>query len=363
MPGMTSPGYRPPSSPAPTRVVRSYNPDGTPVYGTQAPRPLPWEDHTRPVPAGQAPNTNRQAPAPYNPPPPGSLDGIERTLQSPRRSGDGGSGGGYDPTPSGNIPSLPLPAEPQPPLGTPGNPYPIDPRAEADAQRQHELSRDRLVREGNVEDRTFQSRESAAEREARLLSEREGRGWEAGESAAERAARAAEGEASRGWQSTEAEAARRGDLGILNERARLSDSTFNSRLAALTAGGPGGGGDPGGGGGGGGYDPSVGQAARDGAFARAKDKQGKIARSSLDSLSAVMSNRGLLGSGMEGELAGNVISGSAGNLADFSTDQLMEELDQIGKVDERNFSAGERQKDRNASYKQSLLGLMNATLY
>ena len=163
----------------------------------------------------------------------------------------------------------------------------------------------------------------------------------------------------RGWATEDANAADARERAMLTERARLNDETFNKRFGMLnSAGGEGGGGDatPA-------YDPAKAQAARDAAFAQAKDKQGQIARSSLDSIKNVLGERGFLGGGMEAGATADVVSNAADGVGEFNRDQLMSDLEFETGRDNRTFEAKERAKDRSSSYRNNLLGLVNATLY
>lgn len=277
------------------------------------------------------------------PTPSPSMEGITRAASPAPRPGGGGFLGGAMPWappsdgglgaggvgPNNGAPER-MPNQPGPPDLPPDSPYnPENPVAESERRRQEIELEARLRKE-----------EADAERAARQ-----------GESAAERAARQAEAQANRDFEK-----------GMLSEKARLNDETFNKRFAMLSqAGGdstgPGGGGPPAT------YDPTKVQSARDAAFARAKDIHGQTARASLDAIRNVLGERGFLGGGMEAGATANVVNNAAGGIGEFNRDQLTSDLDFATGVDNREYEARERAKDRNATYRNSLLGLVNATLY
>lgn len=154
----------------------------------------------------------------------------------------------------------------------------------------------------------------------------------------------------------EARLKRENEIAILNKRKELNDSTFASRLAALSS--PGSSGPSGSS-----YDPAKAEAARAVAFARAKDTAGQNARASLDTLRNVLSATGKLGSGQEGALEAALVGGTAGDINEYVREQLIQDLNYATHIDDRDFAAAQSQKDRDASYRQSMLGLINAGLY
>lgn len=85
------------------------------------------------------------------------------------------------------------------------------------------------------------------------------------------------------------------------------------------------------------------QAARDAAFARAKDRAGQTARASLNALREQMG--GNLGGALEQQRSAEIIGGAAGTLGDFERDQLGLDLNRAGEISDRNYAGGlEREK-------------------
>ena len=112
----------------------------------------------------------------------------------------------------------------------------------------------------------------------------------------------------------------------------------------------------GGGGTGGGSNPGIAfdeQGARDAAFARAKDKAGQIARSSVNALREMLGNN--LGGAKEAAGLADVAGGAANELGEFNRDQLMLDLNRAGKISDRNY-AGDL--DREAMNKQHFRSLL-----
>lgn len=105
----------------------------------------------------------------------------------------------------------------------------------------------------------------------------------------------------------------------------------------------------GGSGSGGGPDPNIAfneEAARNAAFARAKDRAGQTARASLDALREHMG--GNLGGAREAALSAEVIGGAAGTLGEFEREQLIQDLKRAGQISDRNYAGGiEREKIAN----------------
>jgi len=101
------------------------------------------------------------------------------------------------------------------------------------------------------------------------------------------------------------------------------------------------------------------QAARAAAFARAKDQAGQTARSSLTALEGLMANRGQAGSGLEGALSSDIISGGAGRVNEFTREQLMQDLNRAAEVSNRNYAGAITQRGQDISSRnQSLSALL-----
>lgn len=99
------------------------------------------------------------------------------------------------------------------------------------------------------------------------------------------------------------------------------------------------------------------QGARDAAFARAKDKAGSIARSSVDSLRELLGNN--LGGAKEAAGLAGVAGGAANELGEFNRAQLMLDLNRAGEISDRERSAGLEQQRINNAQKQSLYALFS----
>ena len=120
----------------------------------------------------------------------------------------------------------------------------------------------------------------------------------------------------------------------------------------------------GGGAGGGGGDAGPAfneQAARDAAFARAKDQAGSIARSSLDALTGHLQSRGRMGGAFEAEKSGQVIGGAANGLGEFNRDQLMLDLNRGAQVADRNYAGNLTKRQQDIQKQNSLMSLYNVS--
>jgi hypothetical protein len=103
-------------------------------------------------------------------------------------------------------------------------------------------------------------------------------------------------------------------------------------------------------------------------FASAKDQQGLIARSAIDSLTEQMGAHNLSGSSIEGRELSNVVSGSSRNLSDTVRDQTIEDARRTQEVEDRNLNYGlaTRAQDISAYNAQqdrihAIVALMRAT--
>lgn len=144
-------------------------------------------------------------------------------------------------------------------------------------------------------------------------------------------------------------------------RAGLSKDAFDHRLGAVTSlplpggevGAPPTPGAPGPGAG----DPNAGAAAA--AFARAKDQQGQIGRSAVDSLRGLMSETGNLGGGQEMAGMASILNGAQGQLGELNRDQLMQRAARAAQIEDRNYSGNLARRGQDLNYRQSLLGLIS----
>jgi hypothetical protein len=147
------------------------------------------------------------------------------------------------------------------------------------------------------------------------------------------------------------------DQQMLQLRAKLNDDAYAKRLAALKGAGVGGI-QPGVSGQGGPMGNEV--AARNAAFARAKDRAGQTALASLTALQNVMSNRGMSGSTEEARGMSNSLAGGANIINEFSRDELMTDLNRAADIGDRNYQGAITQRGQDAAAKQSLLALINS---
>ena len=117
--------------------------------------------------------------------------------------------------------------------------------------------------------------------------------------------------------------------------------------------------------GGGGDKPGLGninyneQAARDAAFARAKDQAGNTSRAALDSLRGYAQSSGRLGTNWEGGKAAQVLGEAAGGLGEYTRDQMMLDLNRAGEISDRNLAAQLTMRGQDIQKMASLLGLFN----
>lgn len=102
------------------------------------------------------------------------------------------------------------------------------------------------------------------------------------------------------------------------------------------------------------------QAARDAAYARAKEQAGLTAKSALKSLNNVMAERGLTGSSVERGNMGSVVSQAAGTVGDYTREQLMQDLNRSADVADLSYSGAVTQRGQDLNSKNYILGLLNA---
>lgn len=122
--------------------------------------------------------------------------------------------------------------------------------------------------------------------------------------------------------------------------------------------GGGGGGAPGGGGVAGNE-----QAARDAAFGRAKERSGRIARSSLESLYNETAGHGQSGSRVEQGLASGMIERGAGDLQDFTREQMIQDLGRSAQVADRDYAGNLTTRAQNLGIAPSLLAMITQRAY
>ena len=91
-------------------------------------------------------------------------------------------------------------------------------------------------------------------------------------------------------------------------------------------------------------DTSAAQAAE---FSKAKDRVGKIGRASLDAFAGAMRERGISGSGIEGEGIGERVDQASGALGDVVNNQAIDALKRRYAIDDENYQGdiGQRGQD------------------
>lgn len=112
----------------------------------------------------------------------------------------------------------------------------------------------------------------------------------------------------------------------------------------------------------GGIDPSE-AAAEAAIFARAKDRAGRLARAKANTLSHVMSDRGMLGSGVEAAGYGSIADDVVGQLGDINREMAIQSLNRRRAVADRDYAGDITQRAQDLSRLQSLLSLLNFKLY
>lgn len=116
--------------------------------------------------------------------------------------------------------------------------------------------------------------------------------------------------------------------------------------------------------GGGGSSASLGSeaAARDAAFARAKEQAGSTARASMAALDDSMAERGLTGSSIAASQMGALVGGAANKVNDFFREQAIQDANRASQVADRNFAAQQQmalqQQSAAANQRNALIGLI-----
>lgn len=105
------------------------------------------------------------------------------------------------------------------------------------------------------------------------------------------------------------------------------------------------------------------QAARDAAFARAKEKAGQTARASMAALDNIVAERGMMGSTVHAGKAGAIVGGAAGEIGEFLRDQAITESDRAAEVSDMDFMAQVSQRGQEMSRRQAMMGLLGNMLY
>lgn len=99
-------------------------------------------------------------------------------------------------------------------------------------------------------------------------------------------------------------------------------------------------------------------AARNAAFARAKEQAGQTGRSAMMALQSNMADRGMTGSSVEAGLMGGAIGDAANSVGDFTREQLMQDLARQRHISDTVYQGNITQRGQDMSKNQMLLGLL-----
>lgn len=105
------------------------------------------------------------------------------------------------------------------------------------------------------------------------------------------------------------------------------------------------------------------EGARSAAFARAKEQAGGTALSALRALNEYSAGRGQTGSSMERGMAGNVVGGAAGQVNEFTRDQMIADLQRAAQISDQTYQGNIAQRGQNLSLTPSILGLIGSKAY
>lgn len=100
------------------------------------------------------------------------------------------------------------------------------------------------------------------------------------------------------------------------------------------------------------------EAARAAAFARAKEQAGSTALSSLRGLEDYSAGRGQTGSSMERSMIGDVVGGAAGQVNEFTRDQLIADLQRAAQLSDQEYQGNITQRGQNMALTPAMLGLV-----
>jgi len=100
------------------------------------------------------------------------------------------------------------------------------------------------------------------------------------------------------------------------------------------------------------------EAARAAAFARAKEQAGGTALGALRALENYAAGRGQTGSSMERGMIGDVVGGAAGQINEYSRDQMLADLQRAAQISDMNYQGQLQQRGQNISMLPSLMGLI-----
>ena len=158
-------------------------------------------------------------------------------------------------------------------------------------------------------------------------------------------------------QAAQAAAAQRAESAAsLAEREQANNRAREATMAQYRELSGGGGGNTGAGGG----MMASEQAARDAAFARAKEQSGQIAQSSLEGLRNSLSRRGITSGGYANQQAAEALAPATDRLQDFTREGLIQDYNRAGQIGDRDAAAGLQREQMANQQKQSLLSLLTA---
>lgn len=140
----------------------------------------------------------------------------------------------------------------------------------------------------------------------------------------------------------------------LQLRAMLSNNAFRERLSMLDTGGsaprvegPAG--------------PGFNEeAARNAAFARAKERAGQTAASGVASLKGILEGRGLAGSSIEAAEMGDLVASGTNAITDFTREELINDLNRAAEISDMTYQGNIAQRGQDLNRQQALMGLMSA---
>jgi hypothetical protein len=104
-------------------------------------------------------------------------------------------------------------------------------------------------------------------------------------------------------------------------------------------------------------------AARDAAFARAKETAGMNARASMSALDDVVAESGLMGSSVDASRRGAVVGGAKSEVNDFLRDQAMSEADRASEISDMEYQGQIAQRGQEMAKRQAILSLINSMSY
>ncbi len=103
-------------------------------------------------------------------------------------------------------------------------------------------------------------------------------------------------------------------------------------------------------------------AARAAAFARAKEQAGQTAAAQLRTLQDVAGRRGIRGSTIEAGMIGDAVQGGAGDINEFTREQLLQDLQNTQHTADVSYQGGITQRGQDLSAQQALMSVL-AGLY